>query len=104
MRECTETGNAARTTGIAWGDAISAERASKLEALVRRGEESGNHHRRAGPFAQVRLSGADGFWLATRARNEGSVATAAPTQPADDLTPAVDHAPPPARGPLDEAD
>jgi uncharacterized protein YjbI with pentapeptide repeats len=104
MSESTEISDASPTTGIAWGDAISAERASELEALLRRWEEGSDRHDRAGPFARVRLTGADVFWLASRARSEISTGGAARTQQADSLTRAVEHVSPPGGAPQDEND
>jgi hypothetical protein len=54
--------------GDRWGDAISTERATELEARQQRWEDGSDRDGRAGPFAQLPLTGADVFWLATRAR------------------------------------
>jgi uncharacterized protein YjbI with pentapeptide repeats len=48
-----------------WGDDIAEDRQAELDALQRAWETEPAG--RAGPFAGVRLSGADVFWLATRA-------------------------------------
>jgi pentapeptide repeat protein len=52
-------------TGGRWGDAIGEARKAELQALLATWDA--DHGERPGPFARVRLSGADVFWLAIRA-------------------------------------
>jgi len=58
-------GETAPRAGGRWGDAIGEARKAELQALQE--AWGADHDERSGPFAGVRLSGADVFWLAVRA-------------------------------------
>ncbi len=47
--------------GIAWGDDISEERQSELNAILDAWEAESDHGERRSPFDSVHLSGADVF-------------------------------------------
>ncbi len=63
--------------GDRWGDPISEERKAELEAVLQQWEGTAAHGEQAVPFAGVRLSGADVFWLAVCALAGGMEADAA---------------------------
>jgi uncharacterized protein YjbI with pentapeptide repeats len=52
--------------GIAWGDGISEERQRELNAILAAWDAETDHGNRTGPFADVRLTGADVSWLVKR--------------------------------------
>jgi uncharacterized protein YjbI with pentapeptide repeats len=56
--------------GMRWGDPISEERQAALETRLQQWKAQTGQVANGGPFAQVRLTGADVFWLVTRAHRE----------------------------------
>ncbi|MGO8946875.1 MAG: pentapeptide repeat-containing protein [Ktedonobacterales bacterium] len=58
----------ATTTGDKWGDPISPERQGELQGYLDRWDKETDHGERKGPFAGVKLSGADVYWAARRAK------------------------------------
>ena len=53
-----------------WGDPISKERQAELRAILDAWNAETEHGKRHGPFAGVRLTGADVGWLAEQSRRE----------------------------------
>jgi hypothetical protein len=53
---------------LKWGDPISSERQAELQGYLDRWQAETDYGDRKGPFAQVRLTGADVYWLAKRSR------------------------------------
>jgi hypothetical protein len=73
MQEITTTACPhSEAVGKRWGDPISMERQQELQGYVDRWKVETDHGERKGPFADVRLGGADVFWLAQRVCNENS--------------------------------
>ncbi len=54
--------------GDRWGDHISPERKAELQGYLDRWDKETDHGERKGPFAGVKLSGADVYWAARRAK------------------------------------
>jgi hypothetical protein len=55
-----------RPIGEQWGEAISADRQVQLQGYLDRWEGEAEHGDRNGPFHEVKLTGAEMFWLAAR--------------------------------------
>src|SRR5579875_1473952 len=64
MSEETSTEQASQPTGEKWGDPIDEARKQALWARLHAWWEEIDHDERKGPFAGVRLTGAEVFWLA----------------------------------------
>jgi uncharacterized protein YjbI with pentapeptide repeats len=55
--------------GKRWGDPISEQRQAELQGYLDRWQAETDHGERKGPFAVVRLTGADARWVADRVRD-----------------------------------
>jgi hypothetical protein len=73
----------ATTTSDKWGDSISPDRQAELQGYLDRWQAETGHGKGSEPFAGVRLTGADVFWLAEQSgHNEDGGSVPSRTWPA----------------------